>query len=68
VRAAHQGALRRDLPVAVFTVDMFATGNDEDNRAVVRAVAGDDLELVGIAIHGPRNAVDKVVKGNRMHP
>ena len=68
VRAAHQRALRRDLPVAVFTVDMFATGNDEDNRAVVRAVAGDDLELVGIAIHGPRNAVDKVVKGNRMHP
>jgi hypothetical protein len=68
VRAAHQRALRRELPVAVFTVDMFATGNDEDNRAVVRAVSGDDLELVGIAVHGARNAVDKVMKGNRMHP
>jgi hypothetical protein len=68
VRAAHQRALRRDLPVALFTVDMFATGNDEDNRAVVRAVAGDDLDLVGIAVHGARNAVDKVMKGNRMHP
>jgi hypothetical protein len=54
--------------VAVFTVDMFATGNDEDNRAVVRAVAGDNLQLVGIAVHGACNAVDKVMKGNRMHP
>jgi len=35
---------------------------------VVRAVTGDDLDLVGIAVHGPRNAVDKVTKGNRMHP
>jgi hypothetical protein len=28
----------------------------------------DALELVGIAVHGARNAVDKVMKGNRMHP
>ncbi len=68
VRAAHQRARRRELPVAVFTADMFATGNDEDNRAVVRVVAGDDLDLVGVAVHGPRNAVDKITKGNRMHP
>jgi hypothetical protein len=68
VRAAHQRALRRQLPVAVFTADMFATGNDEDNRSAVRAVAGDDLDLVGIAVHGPRNAVDKITKGSRMHP
>jgi hypothetical protein len=68
VREAHQRAVRRDLPVAVFTADMFATGNDEDNRSVVRAVAGEDLDLVGIAVHGPRNAVDKVTKGARMHP
>ena len=38
------------------------------NRAAVRAVAGADLDLVGIAMHGPKNAVDKVVKGARMHP
>jgi hypothetical protein len=68
VRAAHQRAIRRQLPVAVFTADMFTTGNDEDNRAVVRAVADDDLDLVGVAVHGPRNAVDKITKGNRMHP
>jgi len=26
------------------------------------------LDLVGMAVHGPRNAVDKVFKGARMHP
>lgn len=68
LRAAHERALRRALPRAVFTSDLFATGNDRDNRAAVRAVGTADLDLVGIAVHGPRNAVDKVVKGARMHP
>ena len=66
--AAHERALRRDLPIAVFTSDLFRTGNDDDNRAAVRAVRRDDLDLVGLAVHGPRNAVDKIVKGTRMHP
>ncbi|MEV7193195.1 DUF2000 domain-containing protein [Streptomyces sp. NPDC093510] len=66
--AARGRALGRDLPCSVFTSDLFATGNDTDNRAAVRAVAGDALDVVGIAVHGPRNAVDKVLKGARMHP
>lgn len=66
--AAHERALRRDLPVAVFTSDLFRTGNDEDNRAAVATVPRDKLDLVGLALHGPRNAVDKIVKGARMHP
>ena len=66
--AAHQRALGRDLPLAIFTADLFETGNDRDNRAAVRAVGRDDLDLVGIALHGPKNAVDKVLKGATMHP
>jgi hypothetical protein len=66
--AAHRKALDRGLPMSVFTADLFATGNDEDNRAAVRAVPRDSLDLVGLAVHGPRNAVDKIVKGARMHP
>jgi hypothetical protein len=65
---AHQRALRRQLPTAVFTSDLFRTGNDDDNRAAVRAVGRDALDLVGLAVHGPRNTVDRVVKGSRMHP
>lgn len=66
--AAHARTLSRALPRAVFTSDLFATGNDRDNRAAVRAVRTADLDLVGLAVHGPRNAVDKVLKGARMHP
>jgi len=31
-------------------------------------VARDDLDLVGMAVHGPTNGVDKTVKGSRLHP
>ncbi|MCW2824962.1 MAG: hypothetical protein JWQ91_1879 [Aeromicrobium sp.] len=41
--------------------------HDRDNRAAVRAVARDDLDLVGIAVHGPRNAVDRTMKGAALH-
>lgn len=70
--ASHARAVARvatqGLAVSVFTADLFATGNDRDNRAAVRAVRCADLDLVGIAVYGPRNAVDKVTKGARMHP
>jgi hypothetical protein len=46
---------------------MFSTGHDDANRAVVAAVHGADLDLVGVAVHGPRNAVDKIVKGATLH-
>jgi hypothetical protein len=68
LQAAHARALGRDLPLSVFTSDLFATGNDRDNRAAVRAVTTEQLDLVGLAVHGPRNAVDKVLKGATMHP
>ena len=68
LRAAHARAIGRSLPVAVFTSDLFATNNDRDNRAAVRAVSTAQLDLVGIAVHGPRNTVDKVLKGAGMHP
>ncbi|BBA99069.1 hypothetical protein RVR_5534 [Actinacidiphila reveromycinica] len=65
---AHARALSRALPRSVFTADLFASGNDRDNRAAVRAVPRDGLDLVGLAVYGPRNGVDKVLKGARMHP
>ena len=65
---AHARALGRQIPVSVFTSDLFATGNDRDNRAAVKAVPREQLDLVGLALHGPKNAVDKILKGARMHP
>jgi hypothetical protein len=65
--AAHGRAVARGMPTAVFTDDLFATGHDEANRAAVAAVAREKLDLVGIAVHGPRNAVDKVLGGAVVH-
>ena len=67
LRLAHGRALDRDLPMAIYTQDLFLTGNDRDNRATVAAVAREDLDLVGIAVYGKKNAVDKVMKGAAMH-
>jgi hypothetical protein len=66
--AAHVKAVSRELAMTIYTRDMFATGNDRDNRAAVRAVRRDDLDLVGIAVHGPKNGVDKAFKGAKLHP
>lgn len=66
--AARERALRRELSIAIYTADMFRTGHDAANRAVVLDVAGADLDLVGLAVHGPKNAVDKILKGARLHP
>ncbi|SNS63260.1 hypothetical protein SAMN05421812_101195 [Asanoa hainanensis] len=66
--AARERALRRGLTPAIFTADLFATGHDAANREAVAAVHADKLDLVGIAIYGPRNDVDKVFKGATLHP
>lgn len=60
-------ALSRNLVVSIYTAELFRTGNDADNRAAVAAVATDDLDLVGLALHADRKAVDKVTKGLALH-
>jgi len=57
--------LERGLQMAVYTMEMFGTGNDDDNRAVVLAAI--ELDLAGLAVYGPRNVVDRVVKGVSLH-
>jgi hypothetical protein len=63
----HARAVSRDLSVAVYIEEMFKTGNDEDNRAVVLAADPDTLPLVGLAVYGPKNALDKTLKGLQLH-
>lgn len=65
--AVRERAVSRDMATAIYTEDMFSTGHDDDNRAVVRAVPAAELRLAGIAVYGPRNAVDKVCRGLALH-
>jgi hypothetical protein len=66
-KARGKAAARDDVSLAVYTRDLFGTGHDEANRAAVAAVRAAELDLVGIALRGPRNAVDRIVKGARFH-
>lgn len=65
---ACERARARGLRVALYTEELFKTSNDDDNRAAVAAVPAGELNLAGIAVYGPRNAVDKTLKGLPLHP
>ena len=59
---------RRGVSIAIYTREMFATGNDEDNRAAVRTVATGELDLVGIGLRAPHRDADAILRGLTRHP
>lgn len=67
LRRAHDRAMESGLTIAPYVEAMFATGHDAANRAVFAEgdIAGQNW--AGIALHGDRKAVDKAVKGLRLH-
>lgn len=60
-------ALSRAVPLAIYTKDMFTTYNDNDNRAVVKTVPADNLDIVGLALRTDRKTFDKIVDGLSLH-
>lgn len=60
-------ALSRGIPLAIYTMGMFATNNDKDNRAVVKSVEADKLEIVGLALRADRKNFDKIINGLKLH-
>ncbi|WP_239984746.1 DUF2000 domain-containing protein [Sporolactobacillus pectinivorans] len=67
IKKVHQRALSRDIRFSIYTKGLFDTNNDEDNRAVVRSVREEDLQIVGMAMYGQKNTVDKILKGLPLH-
>ena len=65
-RAFHRSA-QRGLRTTVYTRELFATGNDADNRAAVATIPTADLDVVGFAVAGPPSVVDKALDGMRLH-
>lgn len=61
-------AARRAVPIALYTAEMFSTGHDAANRAAVRAVPTEALDIVGIALRAPHRAADAVLRGVVRHP
>ena len=68
LKTVRDRAQRREVPIALYTAEMFATGDDSANRAAVRAVATADLDIVGIALRAPHRDADAVLRGLDRHP
>jgi hypothetical protein len=68
LQRARSRAASRGVTVAIYTAEMFSTGNDQDNRAAVRAVPTTELDLVGIAIRTNHRDADAVLRGLTRHP
>jgi hypothetical protein len=67
LRTVCRRAGERGVPIAIYTAELFATGRDEDNRAAVRSVATEDLDLVGIGLRAPHRDADAILRGLRRH-
>jgi hypothetical protein len=68
LKTVRERAKRREIRIALYTMEMFSTGDDAANRAAVRAVVAADLDLVGIALRAPRRDADAVLRGLSRHP
>ncbi len=68
LRGAYDRAQARGLAMAIFTDPLFGTGHDEANRAAVAATPPEQMAIAGFAVHGPRNDVDRALKGLTLHP
>ena len=67
LQAAHRIGLERELALVPYVFAMFSTGHDEANREAFRAGDPGNLDFVGLALRGPKKAVDKAVKGLALH-
>jgi hypothetical protein len=68
LKTVHARAVSRGVPFAVYTAELFSTGHDDDNRAAVRAVPTDSLDLVGIGLRAGHKDADGVLRGLKRHP
>jgi hypothetical protein len=68
LKTVRERAARREVPIALYTAEMFATGHDEANRAAVRAVTASDLDVVGVGLRAPHRDADAVLRGLERHP
>lgn len=67
LKTVYERAMSRELTFSIFTEELFSTGHDADNRAAVKAVQAEDLNIVGMAFRAEKSSVDKVLKGLTLH-
>src|SRR5690242_18781172 len=67
LQTVRRRAAERGVRIAIYTAELFVTGHDEANRAAVRAVPAEELDLVGIGLRAPHKDADAILRGIRRH-
>ena len=67
LKTVRRRASERGVPIAIYTAELFSTGHDEANRAAVRAVRTEELDLVGVGVRAPHKEADAILRGLRRH-
>jgi hypothetical protein len=67
LQTVRRRAADREVPIAIYTAELFATGKDEDNRAAVAQVPTEQLDLVGLALRAPHRDADAILRGLKRH-
>lgn len=67
LQTVRRRAAERDVRIAIYTAELFSTGDDEANRAAVRGIPSEELDLVGIGIRAPHKEADAILRGLRRH-
>jgi hypothetical protein len=66
LRTIADRARIRDVPLAIFTDELFSTFDDDANREAVSAFYSEDLKLAGVAFRCAKNVADKLLKGYKL--
>ena len=68
IRESASRALERGVRHALYIEEMFSTGHDAANRAVVAECDPETAKVVGVGLRADKKIIDKITKGARMHP
>lgn len=64
---ARNRANERGIATVAYIAEMFATRNDEADRAIFSEHMSNEDNTVGIALRADKKIVDKITKGTKMH-
>jgi len=67
LRKVQVRGFERGLLMMPYIYPMFSTGNDDANREIFQAEPVENMDLVGLAMRGPKKVIDKVIKGLSLH-
>ena len=68
LKTIYGRAMERRVRFSLYIEDMFTTGHDAANRAVVAECDPETAKVVGVGLRADKKLVDKITKGARMHP